>query len=276
MLEIGSYNELIVQREVSFGFYLNPKEYEVLLPSKYVPAGLKPGDSINVFVYTDSEDRPVATTRTPTAVVGDFAFLTVKDTTSFGAFLDWGLEKDLLIPHSEMPVRFRKGEQHVVKVCLDEESERVYATAKITQNCSRYMAGISEGLAVDLLIYGINDLGCQAVINNAHCGMIYQNEIFEKLSVGDKTRGYIHRIRDDGKIDLLLKQPGYASVSESSLKILDILKKEEGFISCHDKSSPELIKTIFSMSKKEFKRTIGKLYKSRIIEISDKGIRLKV
>ncbi|MBF0301709.1 MAG: hypothetical protein HQK73_01600 [Desulfamplus sp.] len=273
MLEIGSYNDLVVQREVSFGFYLNPKEEEVLLPSKYVPPeGLKPGDSIRVFVYTDSEDRPIATTLTPTAIVGDFACLEVKDIAPFGAFLEWGLEKDLFIPKNEMLLPFTKGEHHVVKVCLDKESGRVYATAKIEENCSKYMAGIAEGMAAELLIYGITKLGCKAIINNTHYGILYKNETFEPLAVGDRTKGYIHRIREDGKIDLRLKKPGYSSVSESTVKILDVLKQEGGFVACHDKSSPDIIMQKFGMSKKEFKRSIGNLYKERKIEITDKGI----
>ncbi len=275
MLEIGNYNNLVVQREVSFGFYLNPKEEEVLLPSKYVPPdGLKPGDIIRVFVYTDSEDRPIATTLKPTAVVGDFALLEVKDTSSFGAFLEWGLEKDLLIPKSEMITPFKKGEQHVVKVCLDKESNRVYATAKIEENCSKYMASITQGMAADLLIYGITNLGYKAVINNSHYGVLYKNETFEPFIIGDRTKGYIHKIRGDGKIDLRVKKSGYSSVLESRVKILETLKQERGFIACNDKSSPDTIMKIFGMSKKEFKRSIGNLYKERTINITDKGIHL--
>lgn len=276
MLEIGSYNDLIVQREVSFGFYLNPKEDEVLLPSKYVPSGgLKPGDTIRVFVYTDSEDRPIATTLRPTAVVGDFAFLEVKDTAQFGAFLEWGLEKDLFIPSNEMVVPLKKGERHVVKVCLDRESRRVYATAQIDQNCSRYMAGVEEGMGVDLLIYAVTNLGYKALINSTHCGVLYKNETFETLAVGDQKKGYIHKIRSDGKIDLRLKRAGYSSVEESVFTILDVLRREGGFVACHDKSSPESIRKLFAMSKKEFKRSIGNLYKERKIELSDRGISLK-
>jgi len=276
MLEIGSYNELIVQREVSFGFYLNPKEDEVLLPLKYVPpGGLKPGDTIRVFVYTDSEDRPIATTLTPTAAVGDFAFLEVKDTAPFGAFLEWGLEKDLFIPGNEMVLPLKKGEKHVVKVCLDKESKRVYATAQIDQNCSKYMAGVEEGMGVDLLIYGVSNLGYKAVINSTHCGMLYINETFETLAVGDQKKGYIYKIRSDGKIDIRLKKPGYSSVQESTFRILEVLKREGGFVACHDKSSPESIRQWFAMSKKEFKRSIGTLYKERQIELSDRGITLK-
>ncbi|MBF0378738.1 MAG: hypothetical protein HQK72_14840 [Desulfamplus sp.] len=275
MLEIGSYNDLVVQREVSFGFYLNPKEEEVLLPLKYVPAdGLKVGQVIRVFVYTDSEDRPIATTLIPNAVVGDFAFLEVKDTAHFGAFLDWGLEKELFIPKNEMTKHLKKGEKCVVKVCLDKETGRVYATTNIEENCSKYMVGLSEGMAVNLLIYGITKLGYKAIIDNAHYGVLYKNETFEPLFIGDRTNGYIHRIREDGKIDLRLKKVGYSSVPESALKIVDLLNKEGGFIPCNDKSSPDIIMQKFGMSKKEFKRSIGNLYKERKIEITDKGISL--
>ncbi len=272
MLIIGSYNDLVVEREVSFGFYLNPKEDEVLLPGKYAPKGLKPGDTIRVFVYTDSEDRPVATTLTPRAVVGDFACMTVVDTTSFGAFLDWGLEKHLLVPADEMSPRLRMGESHVVKVCLDPETQRVYATARLEWQFSKYMAGISEGDAVDLLIYRISDLGYQAVINNSHSGMLYKNDTPVPLAIGEKTKGFIHKIRDDGKIDLVLKQPGYASVPGSSDTVLDILERAGGFLPCHDKTSPEIIRKTFAMSKKEFKRSISRLYRERKIEISSTGI----
>ncbi|WP_084066686.1 CvfB family protein [Desulfocicer vacuolatum] len=275
MLIIGSYNDLVVEREVSFGFYLNPKEDEVLLPGKYAPSGLKPGDTITVFVYTDSEDRPIATTLTPRAVVGEFACMTVVDTTSFGAFLDWGLEKHLLVPADEMSPRLRKGERHVVKVCLDPETQRVYATARIEQNLSKYKAGISRGDGVDLLIYRITDMGYQAIINNSHSGMLYKADTIPPLTVGDKTKGFIHKIREDGKIDLVLKQPGYASVSGSSDIVLDILEKAGGFLPCHDKTNPEIIRKTFAMSKKEFKRSISRLYREREITISSTGITRK-
>ena len=274
MLVIGSYNELVVERQVSFGFYLNPKADEVLLPEKYAPSGLKPGDLLTVFVYTDSEDRPIATTLKPRAVVGEFAAMTVTDTTRFGAFLDWGLEKDLLVPADEMPHRLKKGETHVVKVCLDEKTNRVYATARVADHFCKYMKGLAAGDAVDLLIYQENDLGYLAVINNTHCGMLYKNEVFTPLGVGHRTKGFIHKIRDDGKIDLVLKKPGYASVADSSHTVLDILERAGGFIPCNDKTAPDIIRQTFSMSKKEFKRAIGRLYRERKISISSRGITL--
>ncbi len=274
MLVIGSYNELVVERKVDFGFYLNPKEDEVLLPIKYAPEGLAPGDTIRVFVYTDSEDRPVATTLTPTAVVGDFACLEVKDVQPFGAFLEWGLEKDLFLPKSEMQDQVKPGDRVVVKACLDRSTSRVYATAKITLHTDKDLEELSQGEMVDLLIYGITTLGTKAIINNRYTGILYRNETFRELSVGEKTVGYIQRVKEDGKIDLLLKKPGYDSVSDSATGILELLEKEDGFIPINDKSSPETIKERFSMSKKEFKRTIGGLYKKRLIRITDTGISL--
>ncbi|MBI9089956.1 MAG: S1 RNA-binding domain-containing protein [Desulfobacterium sp.] len=274
MLVIGSYNELVVERKVDFGFYLNPKEDEVLLPIKYAPEGLAPGDTIRVFVYTDSEDRPVATTLPPLAVVGDFVCLEVKDVQPFGAFLEWGLEKDLFLPKSEMQDQVKPGDKVVVKACLDKSTNRVYATAKITLHTDKDLEELSQGEMVDLLIYGITTLGTKAIINDRYTGILYQNETFRDLAVGEKTVGYIQRIKEDGKIDLLLKKPGYDSVSDSATGILERLEKEGGFIPINDKSAPDAIKERFSMSKKEFKRTIGGLYKKRLIRITDTGITL--
>jgi len=274
MLEIGSYNELVVQRVVDFGLYLNPKPDEVLLPLKYVPENTRPGDTLRVFIYTDSEDRPVATTLIPKAVVGEFAYLQVKDTASFGAFLDWGLEKDLLVPLSQQQDRMRPGKRYVVKVCLDELTGRVYGTNRITHNCDKNPKDLSEGEKVDLLIYGITKIGIMAVVNNRYSGLIYRSEIFTSVSIGDKTTGYISRIREDGKINLTLKSPGYQSISGSAAGILELLNKKGGFIPCHDKSTPDEIRHTFSMSKKEFKKAIGGLYKAGRIQITDKGIQI--
>lgn len=275
MLKIGSYNELVVERVVDFGLYLNPKPDEVLLPLKYVPENTRPGDSLRVFVYTDSEDRPVATTLEPKAVVGEFAYLQAKDIAPFGAFMDWGLEKDLLVPSSQQQDRMKAGKSYVVKVCLDEMSGRVYGTNRITHNCDKNPKDLSEGEKVDLLIYGITKIGIMAVVNNRYSGLLYRNEVYAPLSIGDKTTGYIGRIREDGKITLTLKSPGYQSVIGSGSGILEILKKRGGFIPCHDKSSPDEIRRIFSMSKKEFKKAIGGLYKAGSIHITDKGIQIK-
>ncbi len=275
MLKIGSYNELVVERKVDFGLYLNPKEEEVLLPSKYVPENTKAGDRLKVFVYTDSEDRPVATTLSPRAAVGEFAYLEARSNTPFGTFMDWGLEKDLLIPKSEQQAGMKVGGKYVVKVCLDGQTNRVYGTTRIAQNCEPPPPDLVQGQKVHLLVYSLTKIGIMAVVDNRCTGLLYRSETYEPLAIGDKRVGYIRKIRENGKIDLSLKEPGYASVTGSSSKVMDALKRAGGFIPCHDRSTPEKIERLFMMSKKEFKRTIGGLYKRGVIEIQDEGIRLK-
>lgn len=275
MLKIGSYNELVVQRAVDFGLYLNPKADEVLLPSKYVPKNTRPGDTLRVFVYTDSKDRPVATTLAPKAVVGEFAYLRVKDVTNFGAFMDWGLEKDLLVPISEQQDRMKAGKKYVIKVCLDEKTSRVYGTSRISRVCDAAPGDLFEGQKVNLLVYSMTKIGISAVVNNRYSGMLYRSETYTPLSMGEHIEGYIARIREDGKIDLSLKKPGYGSITDSRTRIMETLDRSGGYIPCHDKSTPEEIKRAFSMSKKEFKRAIGGLYKEGRIELTDAGIRVK-
>jgi len=275
MIKIGSYNDLVVERAVDFGLYLNPKADEVLLPSKYVPKNTRPGDTLRVFIYNDSKDRLVATTLAPKAVVGEFACLRVKDITSFGAFMDWGLEKDLLVPISEQLDRMKAGKKYVIKVCLDNATDRVYGTSRISKVCDETPDDLSEGQKVDLLICSVTPIGIMAVVNNRYYGMLQRNETYTPLSIGEKREGYVSRILEDGKIDLSLKRPGYRSISDSSIIILETLKNSGGFIPCHDKSAPDKIRDTFSMSKKEFKRAIGRLYKEGRIEITDRGIRMK-
>ena len=274
MLEIGRYNTLVVQREVDFGVYLNPKEQEVLLPAKYVPRNTRPGDALRVFVYTDSEDRPVATTLRPRAVVGEAAYLEVKDTTPIGAFLDWGLEKDLLVPKSEQQTRLRVGQRCVVKVLLDPKTQRVYGSTRIARHCRKVADELKIGQQVRVLIYQFTKVGTLAVVDDAYLGMIYRSDTYEMLRIGDRRPGYVRNIRKDGKLDIALKKPGHASQTASGRRIVDALRKEGGFIPCHDRSRPEEIARRFAMSKKEFKRAIGGLYKQRLIVISDRGIRL--
>ena len=275
MLKIGQYNHLVIDRAVDFGLYLKIGDHEVLLPSKYVPVESRPGDTLRVFVYTDSEDRPIATTLAPKASVGDFAYLQVNDVASFGAFLDWGLEKDLLLPRSEQKGRVRIGQRLVVKVCLDEHTGRVYSTNRIEENCEPIPKGFFEGQKVSLLIYAVTRIGIMAVVDNRHAGMLYRSDTFKPLSIGDTAEGYIRKIRKDGRLDLSLKKPGYRSIADSSDSVMQTLVKHGGFIPCHDKSPPEEIRHIFSMSKKEFKRAVGNLYKNGKIELTDRGIRTK-
>ncbi|MDF2674253.1 MAG: hypothetical protein K0R09_2521, partial [Clostridiales bacterium] len=201
MLKIGDYNELEVLKETDFGVYLSSDEEEILLPGKYVPEGLAIGDRINVFIYKDSEDRLIATTITPKAKVGDIAYLEVKDTNRYGAFLDWGLEKDLLVPFAEQKIKMVTGNKYFVKVYFDEESKRVVATSKINRHILREASDLEEGEEVDLLVYKFTELGASVIINNKYLGVVYKNDIFIKLDVSDRLKGYISKIREDGKID---------------------------------------------------------------------------
>jgi predicted RNA-binding protein (virulence factor B family) len=275
VLQIGSYNTLVVQRKVDFGLYLNPKEEEVLLPSKYVPPDIRVGAPLRVFVYTDSEDRPVATTLRPKAVVGEVAYLTVTDTAPIGCFLDWGLEKDLFVPKTEQETPMRVGRRYVVKVLLDPKTNRVFGSTRIARHCQKAPRGFEAGQQVRLMIYRFTKRGTLAVVDDDFIGLIYHSETFELLRIGDRRPGYIRTLRADGKIDLTLKKTGSASLSGSGRRILEALRKSDGFIPLHDKSRPEDIAALLAMSKKEFKRAAGGLYKKRLIDITDQGLYLK-
>lgn len=275
MLKIGTYNDLVVESRVDFGLYLDSTAGPILLPQKYVSEGLNIGDTVRVFIYTDSEDRLVATTLNPRGILGDFVSLEAKDVASFGTFMDWGLEKDLLVPKSEQQERMVPGKKYIVKICFDEATGRVYGTTKISVNCDKNTQDLKEGQQVDLLIHSQTKIGFMAVVNNRYYGMLYANEVYQDLSVGDTCTGYIMRLRADKKIDLTLKEPGYGSVKDSGETIVKILKKSNGFIPCHDKSSPQEIRKIFSMSKKEFKRAVGGLFKKGVLELRENGIQLK-
>ncbi len=275
-LKIGRYNHLIVKSRSDFGLYLSSDRGRILLPNKYVSDNLNIGDSLEVFVYTDSEDRLVATTLTPFGIVGDFVFLKAKDVTSFGTFMEWGLEKDLLVPRNEQQDSMSPGEKYLTKICLDQQTQRVYGTTQISVNCDKNISGLKVGQQVDLLIHSITKIGIMAVIDNRYYGMLYLNETYEDLSIGDTCTGYIMRLREDKKIDLTLKKPGYKSIKGSSKKIVTVLEQAGGFIPCHDKSSPADIKNFFSMSKKEFKKAVGGLYKKGVLEFKKDGISLKI
>lgn len=273
---VGQFHTLPVKNLSDYGVYLSFGRDRVLLPNKYVPKDIAVGEKIRVFIYADSDDRPVATTLEPAGVVGDIVALRVKDTAAFGIFMDWGLEKDLLVPRSEQQGRMEPGETHLVKICLDESSHRIYGSTLMAEFCPGDGRGFASGMAVDLIIHSITPIGYTALINRTCLGMLYKNETFEDLSIGDRYQGYVLQIREDGKVDLTLKQPGYASVEGSALKIIEILEASGGFNPCHDKSRPEDIQAAFSMSKKEFKRALGSLYKQgRITLHKADGIRLK-
>lgn len=273
---VGQFHDLPVLNFSDYGVYLSFGQDRVLLPNKYVPEDIFVGEEIRVFIHTDSEDRPVATTLEPAGVVGDIVALKVKDTSRFGIFMDWGLEKDLLVPRSEQQGRMELGETHLVEICLDESTHRIYGSTLMTKFCPGDAQGLASGEAVDLIIHSITPIGYTALINHTCPGMLYKNETFKDLSIGDRCRGYVLRIREDGKVDLTLKQSGYASVEGSAQKILEVLEANGKFSPCHDKSSPEDIQAAFSMSKKEFKRAVGNLYKQGLITLHKAdGIRMK-
>jgi predicted RNA-binding protein (virulence factor B family) len=273
---IGQYAELKVAKLVDFGVFLEGEdEALILLPNQYVPPKTQIDDKIKVFIYRDSEDRIIATTLKPKAIVGEFAVLKVKSVTNVGAFLDWGLAKDLLVPFSEQRDKMQVDLSYLVYIYLDNATGRIVATAKIERILRDNETSYQEGDEVDILIGKRSELGFQVLINDDALGMVYKNEVFGHLKIGDQRKAYIKKIRPDGKIDVSLQQQGYANeVPKSGQQILDLLKEEEGFLPLNDKSSPEDIYYTLKMSKKNFKKAIGLLYKQKLITIEDTGIYL--
>jgi len=275
MAAIGAINELEVVKEVEFGIYLDGGEHgEILMPGRYVPANCKVGDHIEAFIYLDSEDRLIATTEKPLAIVGEFAMLKVVSVTGVGAFLDWGLPKDLLVPFREQQHKMEEGRSYLVYVYLDDESQRIAATSKLDKCVDNLPVDYEVGEEVDLIIAGQTDLGYKAIIDNSHWGMIYKNEVFRPLKTGQKLKGFIKHIREDEKIDLSLEKPGYEKIDDISQSILNKLAANNGFLPLNDKTDPEVIKETLHISKKNFKKAIGSLYKQRIISIEENGIKM--
>ncbi len=275
MAEIGKYNKLRVIKEVDFGVYLDgEKEGEILMPVRYVPKDCQVGDYVDVFLYLDSEDRLVATTEKPYAQVGEFAMLRVKSANKIGTFLDWGIMKDLLVPFREQKVTMTEERSYLVYIYVDEETQRIAASAKINKFLDKTLPEYVVGQEVELIIESETDLGYKAIVNNKHWGILYENEVFEQLAKGLKLKGYIKKIRTDNKIDLSLHPLGYDKVDPITQMILDELKKEGGFVAVSDKSDAELVYRIFGISKKSFKQAVGALYKRRLITIEKDGIRL--
>ncbi len=277
MTAIGKWNALQVVKEVDFGVYLDGGALgEILLPDRYVPDHCEAGDTLEVFICNDSNDRLIATTDKPYAVAGDFAFLKVVSVhPAIGAFLDWGLPKDLLVPFKAQPVRMKVGEWHIVYIDVDDK-QRVVASAKLDAFMDQNPGDYTVGQPVSLLICHQTDMGYKAIINNAHWGMLYFDGIFKPLKIGQKIKGYIQKIRPDYKIDLCLEKPGYEKVGGVTETILRVLKAEGGFVSITDKSPPGVIAKKFNVSKKTYKKAVGALYKKRLITIDPEGIRLNV
>ena len=274
MLHIGRFNELPVSRLTERGVYLQAPNEEILMPRKYVPAGTKEGDVINSFIYLDSEDRLIATTLKPHACVGDFAYLRVKAVNNIGAFLDWGIEKDLLVPFREQEQPLEEGRSYVVHVFLDFETDRIAASTRLKSFVEWEDVELEEMQEVDLLVANRTELGFNAIINNRYMGLIYSNEIFQPIGTGDRVKGFVKKIREDKKIDLVLQKSGGALVDDARGKILEHMESNNGFLPLNDNSSPEEIQRVMNMSKKAFKKAVGGLYKDRMIEITDNGIRL--
>lgn len=272
---LGDYNNLKIVKRVSFGLYLDGDEDgEILLPAKYVPDGYDIGDIIKVFVYLDNEERLVATTEEPLAKVGDFALLRVAWTNDYGAFLDWGLLKDLFVPFSEQEGKMVKGNSYLVYVTIDRKSYRIYASARLDKFLSRTKPPYETDEEVDIIVWRRTDLGWKVIVNGNHSGLVFANEVFRDLKTGDRLKGYVKRVRTDGKIDIALQRHGVAGDDDSSMRLLSAIEAQRGFLPLNDNSSPDEIYSMLGMSKKAFKRAAGKLYKQRLIIIDDDGLRL--
>ena len=277
MLKIGQYNKLEIIKEVDFGLYLDGGAYgEILLPAKYIPQDYEIGSDIEVFIYTDSEDRLIATTLRPYAIDGDFAKLFVKELNEYGAFLDWGLPKDLFVPYREQARPMEVNKAYVVKVFVDEKSDRMIASSRLNRFVKSVGEGLETGEKVNLMIAEKTPNGYKAIVNGLFWGMLYQNEIFSSLELGDQKQGFVKKIRPDGKIDLSLQAQGYKKqVPEAAERLLKQIQKSSGFLPLTDKSPPEQIYESLKMSKKAFKKAVGMLYKKRLILLEKEGIRLK-
>lgn len=260
-------------REVDFGMYLASELGEILLPKKYIPTGTQLGSTLRVFVYKDTEDRLIATTETALGEVGDILSLEVVDRTPHGAFMHWGLIKDLFVPKKEQPQPFKIGEWHIVRICLDYKTDRLIGTGKINAFLKKDPSELNEGDEVEALIYSQSELGYKVVVNQLYSGLLYGNEVYEPVALGDKKKAFVKQVREDGKIDLSLKPKGKTAIENDAAHILELLKLNGGKLPYHDKSSPEEIKYFFKLSKKAFKKAVGGLLRKRLITLDDKGIK---
>ncbi len=274
-IKLGEINTMTVVKKVDFGYYLDGgDEGEILMPTRYVPEGCKPGDKIDVFVYLDQDERPVATTLTPKAMVGEFAYLEVAWVNQYGAFLDWGLMKDLFCPFREQKMRMVKGNSYIVHIHLDKESYRIMASAKVEHYLSEERPRYKNGQEVDILIWQKTDLGFKAIVDNKFGGLIYKDQIFKYVHTGDKMKAYIKTVRPDGKIDLMLQPMGQQQTKEFSEALYEYLKNNNGYCNLGDKSDAEEIYERFQVSKKTFKKAVGDLYKRKLITIAPQSIEL--
>lgn len=276
MIPIGQHQDLTILRHTSVGLYLGDEAGEdVLLPNKYCPEKFTIGEKLNVFVYRDYEERKIATNLKPKILMHQFALLRVTSVSNVGAFMDWGLEKELLVPFREQRQKMEVGRWYIVYLDLDKETDRLYATNKIEKKLQNKMLSVLEGDAVDVLVMKKTDLGFSVIVNQQHEGLIFQSDIFGNLNIGDKVKGYVKQIRDDNKLDISLQPIGFENFNDPNCdKILNSLKTHKGFLPIADKSTPEEVYAHFGISKKAFKKAIGTLYKQRKIVLQPDGIKL--
>ena len=274
-MELGNINELEILRETSVGLFLGDKDgNEVLLPQKFVPDDWEMDETLEVFVLRDSENRVVATTETPKILVNQFAFLKVIHNTRVGSFVNWGLDKDLLVPYGEQEQTFVEDESYVIYMHLDEKTDRLVGTNKFVKYLSEEIEDLRVNQEVDIIAWEENEVGMKVIINHMFRGIVYNDEIFEEFEVGDAKKAYVRRIREDGRVDITLKKMGYEHISVEADKIEAILRRNGGSLPLNDKSNPDDIYEALDMSKKSFKKAIGALYRARVITIESDGIKL--
>lgn len=274
MIRVGETNRLKVLRSVEFGFYLDDGKNGILLPNRYVPHGLKTGDELDVFIYHDGEDRLIATTESPKGKLGDIVKLKVVSTTPHGAFLEWGLPKDIFVPKSYQLGKMIPGGEYLVKIILDPQTGRLVATEKFQHTLSNEQLTVKTLDEVDLVVLRRTDIGYLVSINNLHTGVLHFNEIYRPITAGDHFKGFIKNITEDNKIDVVAGKSGYQRVEDEAGKILRLLHEHNGYLPYHDKSEPDDIYQFFGMSKKTFKMTVGNLYRQRKISLGKTGIKL--
>ncbi len=277
MFDLGQYQTLTIGRQAPPGLYLSNQEGdEVLLPNKYIPETFEFGQTIDVFVYLDHQERPVATTLKPYIKLDEFARLRCEEVSKIGAFLDWGLEKQLFVPFKEQAYPMQKGDWYLVFCYIDEQTQRLVASSKVNHYLDNSEITVEPFEEVDLMVTNRTEIGFNVIINGLHLGLVYHDDVFQDLQTGDQLKGWITKVRKDNKIDVTLQRPGYRSIEPNADKIMHELALNDGFLALHDKSTPEAIQEAVQMSKKSFKRAVGKLYKKHLITIEpNKGISLR-
>ena len=275
MLPIGTFQELTIKRQSEPGLYLeDPSGEEVLLPNKYIPEAFEFGDTINVFLYLDNEERPIATTLQPEVTLNGFGYLRCAEVSEHGAFMDWGLEKQLFVPFKEQARKMQAGKWYIVRLYLDEKTGRLAGSSKTQNFLQNKTLSVQTYEEVEILVTHLTDAGANVIVNGQHSGLIYIQNIFEDIRTGDRMKAYVKKIRRDNKLDIVLQSPGYRSIEPNAAYVLEELTAAGGYLPLHDKSDPETIKNELGLSKKSFKKAIGSLYKDKKILIKEDGIEL--